>query len=137
MSKEWDNDVDGGPSADEHYSEEGFWDKAKTCAKKAGEEVLGRGFTLYYCLQDSRTPAWARATIVGALGYWILPIDAIPDLIPGAGYADDLGALAAAAATVSAHIKPEHKEKAQDQVDHLFGSEVSPSSEPSREPSAR
>ena len=99
-----------------------FWQKVRDHALRAGREVIEKALVLYYCLQDSRTPAWARATIVGALGYWILPMDAIPDLIPGAGYADDLGALAAAAATVSAHIKPEHKEKAQDQVDHLFGS---------------
>ena len=42
--------------------------------------------------------------IVGALGYFIIPLEAVPDMIPGAGYADDIGAIAAASATVVAHV---------------------------------
>ena len=105
----------------DHYSDSSFWEKATKVAKVAGEEVFKHGFTLYYCLQDDRTPKWAKTTIVGALGYFILPIDAIPDFIPVVGFSDDLGALAAAGATVAAHINPEHKEKAADQVETLFG----------------
>lgn len=105
----------------DHYSDASFWEKATKYAKVAGEEVFKRGFTLYYCLQDDRTPTWAKTTIVGALGYFILPVDAIPDFLPAVGFSDDLGALAAAGATVAAHIKPEHKEKAADQAETLFG----------------
>ncbi|MFT4638304.1 MAG: uncharacterized membrane protein YkvA (DUF1232 family) [Verrucomicrobiales bacterium] len=104
-----------------HYSDTSFWEKVTKYAKVAGEEVFKHGFTLYYCLQDDRTPTWAKTTIVGALGYLILPVDAIPDIIPVVGFSDDLGALAAASATVAAHIIPEHKVKAADQVETLFG----------------
>ncbi len=59
--------------------------------------------------------------IVGALGYLILPTDLIPDIIPGAGYGDDWGAIVAALATVTAYIKDEHKAKAEAQVTRLLG----------------
>ena len=52
-----------------------------------------------------------KVTIVSALGYFILPLDAIPDLTPGVGYADDLGALCIALTLAHAHIKDEHKQK--------------------------
>jgi len=107
----------------EHYSEEGFWKKVKRFAAKLGRKGLETGFTLFYCLQDKDTPAWAKGVIVGALGYFILPLDAIPDLIPGVGFADDLGALAAALGTVAAYIKDEHKERAKEQVERLLGPE--------------
>ncbi|WP_211605080.1 YkvA family protein [Vreelandella arcis] len=48
---------------------------------------------------------WAKTTIYGALGYFISPVDAIPDLAPIVGYADDIGVLAGALAMVAAHIK--------------------------------
>ena len=63
---------------------------------------------LYYCCLDGDTPVWAKTVIVSALGYFITPLDAIPDLMPGVGFADDLGAVALAMATVLAHVKPEH-----------------------------
>ena len=107
----------------EHYSDSNLWDKAATCAKAAGEEVFKHGFTLYYCMQDDRTPKWAKTAIIGALGYLIMPLDAIPDVVPVVGFTDDLGALATAGVTVAAHIKPEHKKKAADQVQTLFSKE--------------
>jgi uncharacterized membrane protein YkvA (DUF1232 family) len=69
--------------------------------------------TLYYTLQDKDTPKWAKTIIIGALGYFILPMDAIPDFIPVAGLTDDFGALAAALGMVAMHVKPGHKEKAR------------------------
>ncbi|MCX4029255.1 DUF1232 domain-containing protein [Endozoicomonas sp. SM1973] len=95
------------------YSEEKFWSKVKKYAKKAGESVLEPALKMYYALMDSDTPAWARAVIIGALGYFISPLDSIPDIIPALGFTDDVGVLAAALATVAAHIKDEHVEKAK------------------------
>ena len=63
----------------------------------------------------------AKGVIVGALGYLILPTDLIPDILPGAGYGDDWGAIVAALATVATYIKDEHKDKAGEQVKRLFG----------------
>lgn len=59
---------------------------------------------LYFALQRDETPVWAKTTIVGALGYFISPIDAVPDVIPVVGYSDDLAVLVAAVATVASYI---------------------------------
>jgi uncharacterized membrane protein YkvA (DUF1232 family) len=102
------------------YNENSFWKKLKTYAVSAGKDVIEKALILYYCLIDRDTPAWAKAVIVGALGYFAVPTDVVPDLIPVAGYSDDLGALASALAMVAIHIKPEHKEKAKDQLKIWF-----------------
>lgn len=96
------------------YSDESFWDKVKAYAKSAGEEVLTPALKMYYAAHDAETPAWAKATIYGALGYFISPVDAIPDPTPIIGYADDLGVLAAALAATAANIKDEHVMKAKE-----------------------
>jgi uncharacterized membrane protein YkvA (DUF1232 family) len=103
------------------FSEDSFWTKVKDFAIKAGKEVIEKALILYYCLQDSDTPAWAKAAIIGALGYFISPIDAIPDFTPVIGFVDDLGVLAAATATVAMYIKEEHKEYAKEKIKIWFG----------------
>ncbi|WP_163833446.1 YkvA family protein [Spartinivicinus ruber] len=102
------------------YSEDKFWIKVKKYAKRAGESVLEPALKMYYALIDSDTPAWARAIIVGALGYFISPLDTIPDVIPAFGFTDDLSVLAAALATVAVHIKDEHVEKAKEKLKKWF-----------------
>ncbi|SEI48104.1 Uncharacterized membrane protein YkvA, DUF1232 family [Allopseudospirillum japonicum] len=102
------------------YSEAGFWDKAKTYAVKAGDQVLAPALTLYYAARDPQTPTWAKSTMYGALGYFILPVDAIPDLAPAIGYTDDLGVLVAACVTVAAHITKEHQALAQAKLAQWF-----------------
>ena len=104
------------------YSAPALWGTLKKVARVAGRKTLTSALILFYCLKDRETPTWAKGVIVGALGYLILPADLIPDLIPGAGYGDDWGAIVAALATVAAYIKDEHKEKAHAQVERIFGS---------------
>ncbi len=84
-----------------HYSESSFWDKLLHYAKQAGREVVHKALILYYVGNDPATPVWAKGVIAAALGYFIFPIDAIPDLTPFIGYADDLGAIVAAMAAWS------------------------------------
>lgn len=95
-----------------HYSEEAFSRKARRWARFAGREVLEKALWLFYALQKEDCPAWARAAIIGALGYFIFPLDAIPDFIPIFGFTDDLGVLAGAVATVATRIDASVKEKA-------------------------
>ena len=99
-----------------------LWEKIKRSFKKAGQEVIKLVLTLLYCMNDSDTPSWAKATIIGSLLYFVSPIDAVPDFLP-AGYLDDLAVLGSAAAVVAAHIKPEHRARAQEWVDDTFGPE--------------
>ncbi|MFT3989988.1 MAG: YkvA family protein [Luteolibacter sp.] len=111
---------------DRWYSGPRLWKKLSQIAKLAGEKALLTSLTLFYCLKDSDTPKWAKGVIVGALGYLILPADAIPDILPGIGYSDDWGALVAALGTVAAYVKDEHKLKASQQAHRLFGSPKPP-----------
>lgn len=75
---------------------------------------------MYYALQDKDTPLWAKTILIAALGYFICPVDAIPDLIPGAGYADNAGAIATALGMVAVHIKPEHTKAAKEKAAEWF-----------------
>mgnify|MGYP003297159323 CR=1 FL=1 len=58
-----------------------FWSKLKKSAKRAGMKVVYKALQLYYALKSPNTPAWAKAVIIGALSYFISPIDLFPDII--------------------------------------------------------
>jgi uncharacterized membrane protein YkvA (DUF1232 family) len=103
------------------YSDSSFWNKVIKYAKIAGKEVIERALQLYYAAQDPGTPAWAKTVIYGALGYFIFPIDAIPDPTLAVGYADDLGVLAAAIGTVAMYITDDVKQKARQKLRDWFG----------------
>lgn len=105
---------------DQHYSDDSLWAKIKGCVKSAGEEVLRLVLRLYYVLDKPDLPVWAKTAIYGALGYFIFPIDAIPDITPIVGYTDDLGVLTAAVATVATYIDDEVKEKADRKLREWF-----------------
>ena len=93
------------------YVRRGFWTKAKRVAASLpfAEELL----TAYYCAFDRATPRHVQAALIGALAYFVLPFDAIPDMLPVLGYTDDAAVLAAAIKLVSTHIRPEHRAAAQ------------------------
>ena len=103
------------------YSDRGFWDKLKKYALLAGREVVEKALLLYYAMQEEKAPAWAKATIAGALGYFIVPLDAIADLTPAVGYADDLGVLALAVAAVATYINDDVRRKAAEKMRDWFG----------------
>ncbi|MBY5984239.1 DUF1232 domain-containing protein [Halomonas sp. DP5Y7-2] len=108
------------PDHAEHYSDERFWAKVRRYAKAAGEVTLSRALTLYYAARDKDTPVWAKTTIYGALGYFISPIDALPDLTPLIGYTDDMGMLAVALITVASYVKEEHRQLARVKLARWF-----------------
>lgn len=108
----------------EGYSDESFWEKVKKFAKVAGKEVIEKSLWLYYAAQRPETPLWAKTVIYGALAYFICPVDAIPDVIPVVGFVDDLGALAAALATVTVYINDEVKTKTSVKLKNWFGVEA-------------
>ena len=103
------------------FSEESFWAKLKKFAVSAGREVVEKALTLYYTAQNPNVPPWAKTVVVGALTYFISPVDAIPDILVGIGFTDDLGVLLAAIATVSVYINAETKEQAQQKLTDWFG----------------
>ena len=103
------------------YSESSFWNKVKKFASKAGSRVIYTALKLYYTLQSPDTPKWAKTVIIGALGYFIAPIDVVPDVTPVVGFVDDLGVLVAAAASVVTNITPAIKAEAKRKLKEWFG----------------
>ncbi|MEL6245775.1 MAG: YkvA family protein [Pseudomonadota bacterium] len=67
----------------------------------------------YYCALDPATPRKAKAVIFAALAYFVLPADAIPDVIAGFGFTDDATVLATALGVVGAQIRERHKRAAR------------------------
>ncbi|WP_020693932.1 DUF1232 domain-containing protein [Reyranella massiliensis] len=89
----------------------GFWKKAR--------RTLGRvpftedAVAAFYCATDSATPLAIRATLLGALAYFVLPFDAVPDLLLGLGFTDDAAVLVAAFTAARMHITETHRERAR------------------------
>ena len=104
-----------------HYNENDLWEKLQKFARKAGIKVTYAALLLYYVLKNPATSTKDRAKIIGALGYFILPIDLIPDFIPVAGYTDDLAALVWGVYCVIKSITPEVKAQAAAKLHEWFG----------------
>jgi len=88
-----------------------FWIKLKQVAAKLpfAEDLLAA----YYCAFDKQTPRHVQAALLGAIAYFVLPFDFIPDMLPLIGFADDAAVLATAIRLVSTHIGPQHREAAR------------------------
>ena len=103
-----------------HYSESGLFNKIGKVCKKAGMKAIYYVLLLYYVLIDENTPLKHKGIIIGALGYFILPVALIPDFIPVAGFADDIAALTACIKTVMNNITPDIKHKAVQKLTDWF-----------------
>ena len=103
------------------FSEESLWEKIKQYSKAAGVTVVYAALLLYYVMKDKNTSVKSKITIAAALGYFIVPTDAIFDLTPLIGYSDDLGVLLFALGQISSNITPEIKEKARKKLSDWFG----------------
>lgn len=106
------------------FSVEAFWKKVKHVAKQAGQSVIYASLLLFYVLQRPDVPKRVKIIVIGALAYFIAPIDAIPDFIAGIGYTDDLGALTAALIQVSLYVNEDVKDKARVKLAEWFGSDI-------------
>jgi uncharacterized membrane protein YkvA (DUF1232 family) len=67
----------------------------------------------WYCWADPKTPAHAKAVLAGALAYFVMPADMVPDVLAGLGFTDDAAVLATAIGLAGAHIKRRHKHAAR------------------------
>jgi uncharacterized membrane protein YkvA (DUF1232 family) len=97
----------------------GFWRKLRQLAAKLpfAEDLIAA----HYCAFDRATPLHVKAVLVGALAYFVLPADVVPDVLPVIGYTDDAAVLAAAVKLVSSHITPDHREAAQRMLSRMRG----------------
>ena len=96
---------------DEETVRREFWEKLKRFAARLpfAEDLLAA----YYCAFDRDTPFAVKAALLGALAYFVLPFDAMPDIMPLLGFADDAAILATALRMVANHIRPAHREAAK------------------------
>jgi uncharacterized membrane protein YkvA (DUF1232 family) len=98
-----------------------FWIKFKRVMAQLpfAEELLAA----YYCAFDRQTPRQVQVALLGAIAYFILPFDFIPDMLPMLGFTDDAAVLATAIRLVASHITPEHRDAARAALKRL-GSEA-------------
>jgi uncharacterized membrane protein YkvA (DUF1232 family) len=96
---------------DEPTLQRRFWNKLGRYAAVIpfAEDLLAA----YYCAFDRETPHSVRAVLVGTLAYFVVPTDAIPDILPALGFTDDAAVLAGAIKFVARHIKPVHRDAAR------------------------
>ena len=94
-----------------------FWRKLKR--EVASVPFLEDVLTAHYCAFDRNTPVHVKAVLIGAIAYFVMPDDLIPDYLPIIGYADDAAVLGMAIKLMSSHIKPEHREAARRMVTRL------------------
>lgn len=104
-----------------HYDEDKLLTKMKKVGRKAGIKVIYLVLVLYYVLASDNVSSSDKGKIWGALGYFILPVDLIPDFIPVAGYSDDLAALLWAFYAIGKNITPEIKSAAEKKLREWFG----------------
>ena len=102
------------------FSRKDFVEKIARIAKGAGAKLVYAALILYYTLQSDKVSATNKAMIIGALGYLISPLDVVPDAIPIAGLADDLGVLVFVLKRVWTDIDPEIQVKARKRLSKWF-----------------
>ena len=102
------------------FSKREFVEKIARIAKSAGSKLVYAALILYYTLQSDKVKATDKAMIIGALGYLISPLDVVPDAIPIAGLADDLGVLVYVLKRVWTDVDPEIQQKARQRLSKWF-----------------
>lgn len=105
---------------EKHFNENSFWDKVKNNFKVVGREITEKSLTLYYTLQKPELPVKAKMTIYGAIGYFIMPLDLMPDITPVLGYTDDMAILVASLAVVAMHIDDNILNRAKEKAEYIF-----------------
>ncbi len=106
---------------EKHYDDKEFGAKLPKVARKAGSKLVYAVLLLYYVLQSPSISKADKTKIYGALGYFLLPLDILPDFIPMLGFTDDLTAVLWALHTVWKNITPEIKALAAAKTREWFG----------------
>ena len=101
--------------------EKSLWRKINRYAKNAGLKVVYSVLLLYYSYKRKDTPKWAKRIITGVIAYFIMPLDAVPDLTPFLGFTDDLGILGFGLVTIAAYVNDEVRANARKNLKTWFG----------------
>ncbi|BAI62155.1 conserved hypothetical protein [Methanocella paludicola SANAE] len=109
---------------EKNYSETSFWNKIRKYGRIAGSKVVYQALLLYYAATKATTPLQVKLFIFGALGYFILPVDVLPDVIAGLGYTDDVAVILGVIKSCHAYNDEECKIKASSKLKEIFGDSV-------------
>ena len=101
----------------ERRVQQGFWPKIRKAA--AHVPFAADALAVWYCARDDETPSSAKGMMLAALAYFVLPADAIPDVIPIIGYTDDAAVFATLIGLLGRHLKPRHREAARQAIVRL------------------
>ncbi len=101
----------------ERQVRDGFWPKVRKVAARI--PFLPELLTSYYAAMDPATPKRAKLIMFAALAYFVMPVDAVPDILAAVGFTDDAALFWAAWKTIRSHVTPEHEAKAADMIDRL------------------
>lgn len=102
------------------FSDGKFWSKMKEVAKKIGLKATSYALILYYVLQKKEVPLADKMLITGCLGYFILPLDLVPDIIPAMGYSDDVVGMLFAIKRCMNYVDDEIKENVSNRLVSWF-----------------
>lgn len=104
-------------TSQEHRVSKDFWPKLKKSLASVpfAEEVVAS----YYCAFDPATPIKVKGILLGALAYFIMPIDVIPDFLLGLGFTDDMAVLYTAISMIRSHMTQAHRDKAKETLEKL------------------
>ncbi len=119
-SRDFDNEGGHLPmvlASNEEKVRSGFWPKLARvfAAIPFAEDAVAA----YYCAFDRATPLKVKGILLGALAYFVLPVDAIPDFILGLGFTDDMAVLLTAISMIRGHLKPDHYDRARETLARL------------------
>lgn len=95
----------------------GFWPKIRRTAARI--PFADQALSVWFAARDPQTPAAAKGIMLGALAYFVLPVDAIPDIFAVVGFTDDAAVFAALLATLGANIKHHHRDQAEAALERL------------------
>ena len=104
----------------ENFTEEKLWSKITNYAQKTGVKVIYSVLLMWYAYKRKDTPAWAKRIILGALAYFISPIDIVPDLTPFLGFTDDLGVLGMGLVAIAAYVNDDVRKNARERLNKWF-----------------
>ncbi len=106
-----------GSSDSDNSLHRNFWRKTRRVAARLpfSEDLLAA----YYCAFDRATPLQVKGTLIGAIAYFVLPVDALPDLMPALGFTDDAVVLATAVRLVASSIQPAHRDAARTKLEEI------------------
>jgi uncharacterized membrane protein YkvA (DUF1232 family) len=111
----------------EPVDEASLFDKLRRYGAAAGRGVVEKVLWLWFASRRPDLPVWARTTVYGALAYFVLPTDAIPDLLPGLGYTDDIGVLSYALVTIATYVDADVRRRTAGVLARLFAGSATPS----------